>query len=70
MGFPSPGAVVLTNGPLRTLLPLKRLGGAIFAQYDLEGARIAGLCTVELVHLDGRRPASNGNEPVPVAGDF
>lgn len=67
---PSPGAVVLTNGPLRTLLPLKRLGGAIFAQYDLEGARIAGLCTVELVHLDGRRPASNGNEPVPVAGDF
>jgi DNA polymerase-3 subunit alpha len=64
---PSPAALVLTNGPIRTLLPLKRLGGSVFSQYDAEGARIAGLCTVEIFPADWKRPVAAA---APVAADF
>ena len=45
---PSESTLVLTSGPLPHLLPLKRLGRTTFAQYDAEGARLAGFITLEL----------------------
>ena len=67
---PSPGALVLTNGPLRALLPLKRIGGTVFSQYDAEGVSIAGFCTVELTDADKSRAVKVEGSPVPVGLDF
>lgn len=67
---PSSAALVLTNGPLRTLLPLKRLDGTVFSQYDAEGARIAGFCTVEFTPGGARRAAEHESPLAPVAMDF
>ncbi|MDD5556003.1 MAG: PHP domain-containing protein [bacterium] len=52
---PAAGAIVMTDGPLRELVPLKRHGAKVMAQYDVAGARLAGLATLELV--DGVRPS-------------
>lgn len=67
---PSPSALVLADGPLRTLLPLKRIDRTVFSQYDLAGARIAGFCTIAFAHTDGRCATGAGDSPVPVALDF
>ncbi|MCX6339799.1 MAG: PHP domain-containing protein [Candidatus Aureabacteria bacterium] len=45
---PSQSTAAVTGGPIARLLPLKRLGKDIFAQYDAEGARLAGFITLEL----------------------
>jgi DNA polymerase-3 subunit alpha len=45
---PSPSTLVLTNGSLPSLIPLKRHGETVMAQYDAEGARLAGCLTLEL----------------------
>ena len=67
---PSPGTIVLTNGPLRALLPLKRIGGTVFSQYDAEGVSIAGFCTVEFTPTDKSPAVVVEHSPVPVTLDF